>query len=185
MHPSNSWNPCLTFCPKLHTPAKYMRVTLSRRARHVSSSHVPQEIRSSSLVHVVSVHPHTLASYDAFGNKVTGGTLLVVLLEFCAGGSLQHQYLGGSSDGSGRRDSGERSYHSLMNVSGCETDTRERIQQGLLERLLEREVLPVPLCGHKEPATVSPAESRAAGHRRYALEHCLEDWVRQVKDGIR
>lgn len=162
-----------------------MPVTLSRRAPRFSSFHVPQEIRTPFLVRVVSVHPHTLASYDAFGNKVTGGTLLVVLLELCAGGSLQDHHLGGSSHVNGRRDGGDKSYRWLVNVSGYETDQSERMQHRFHERFLEREILPVPVCGHTEPATVSSAEPSTTGRGRYALGRGLEDWVRQVKDRIR
>lgn len=48
-----------------------------------------QEIRNPSLVNIKSAHPHRIATYDERGEQTTGDAVVLVLVEFCAGGSLE------------------------------------------------------------------------------------------------
>lgn len=67
------------------------------------SPFVAQEIRNQSLVRVKSAHPHRIATYDEFGEQTTGGTVVLILVEYCAGGSLQqHLQLLTTQSGGGR-----------------------------------------------------------------------------------
>ncbi|CAM9792577.1 unnamed protein product [Ascophyllum nodosum] len=48
-----------------------------------------QEVRNPSLVAVYSAHPHRITTYDESGVQTTGGLVVLLLTEFCSGGSLQ------------------------------------------------------------------------------------------------
>lgn len=48
-----------------------------------------QELRNPSLVKVHSAHPHRIATYDERGLQTMGGAVVLILSEFCPGGSLQ------------------------------------------------------------------------------------------------
>lgn len=48
-----------------------------------------QEIGGPTLVKIHCAHPHRIANYDDRGVQTTGGAVVLVLSEFCPGGSLQ------------------------------------------------------------------------------------------------
>lgn len=53
---------------------------------------IGQELRTHSLVKVHSAHPHRIATYDERGVQTTGGEVVLVLTDFCPGGTVE-EYL--------------------------------------------------------------------------------------------
>lgn len=71
----------------MSSPLTY-RFLLSFSCHHPSDVDTLQEIRNPFLVKINSAHPHRIATYNERGVETTGSSIVLILTEFCPGGSL-------------------------------------------------------------------------------------------------
>lgn len=133
-----------------------------------------QRIRNPFLVRIISAHPHRIATYDQVGEQTIGGAVVVVLVEFCPGGSLQDHLI--------VLEEGQRG--ESVGVDGG---------KGLKERGQRDEATRIPdgddaePCGGDESQTVFWMENDAVERKLVVwirdgiFASRLETWIRQVR----
>ncbi|CAM9362061.1 unnamed protein product, partial [Scytosiphon promiscuus] len=142
-----------------------------------------QEIRNPYLVKMRSAHSHRIATYDERGVQTTGGTMVLVQAEFCAGGSLEehlNQLLApsrtGATGGGGRGGIGASRGHGNGSYDGqVMGPRRNKVYTPEAESLLKVEEFEQGGQKERRGESVRPA--------RY-LARRLEVWVRQVAHAL-
>ncbi|CAM9326541.1 unnamed protein product, partial [Ectocarpus sp. 12 AP-2014] len=146
-----------------------------------------QEIRNPYLVKMHSAHPHRLATYDERGVQTTGGKVVLIQAEFCAGGSLQNHLnllLGSSGETSAAGRSVDREVE-RRKVYTPEAESMLKAEEEEKKRQKARNA-PSPtankIAGRSVPWREPLGTCGAA--QGGTLSQRLEVWVRQVAHGL-
>ncbi|CAB1111168.1 unnamed protein product [Ectocarpus sp. CCAP 1310/34] len=146
-----------------------------------------QEIRNPYLVKMHSAHPHRIATYDERGVQTTGGEVVLIQAEFCAGGSLQNHLnllLGSSGETSTAGRSFDREVERRI-VYTPEAESMLKAEEEEKKRQQARNA-PSPTANKIAGRSVPWREPLGTGGAAQGgtLSQRLEVWVRQVAHGL-
>ncbi|CBJ27288.1 Serine/threonine-protein kinase Nek3 (NimA-related protein kinase 3) [Ectocarpus siliculosus] len=146
-----------------------------------------QEIRNPYLVKIHSAHPHRIATYDERGVQTTGGKVVLIQAEFCAGGSLQN-HLNLLLGSSGETSTAGRSFDREVERRKVYTPEAESMLKAEEEEKKRRKATNAPSSTANKIAGRSVPWREPLGTRGAAqggtLSQRLEVWVRQVAHGL-
>lgn len=176
---------CLSSCRSPHGPN-----TVVLAMRYLMPLSLPflspplrQEIRNPYLVKMHSAHPHRIATYDERGVQTTGGKVVLIQAEFCAGGSLQN-HLNLLLGSSGKTSTAERSFDREVERRKVYTPEAESMLKAEEEKK-RRKARNAPSSTDNKIAGRSAPRREPLGAGGAAqgdtLSQRLEVWVRQVK----
>ncbi|CAM9605383.1 unnamed protein product [Ectocarpus sp. 13 AM-2016] len=146
-----------------------------------------QEIRNPYLVKMHSAHPHRIATYDERGVQTTGGKVVLIQAEFCAGGSLQN-HLNLLLGSSGETSTAGRSFDREVERRKVYTPEAESMLKAEEEEKKRQKARNAPsptankIAGRSVPWR-EPLGTRGAAQGG-TLSQRLEVWVRQVAHGL-
>ncbi|CAM9350037.1 unnamed protein product [Ectocarpus fasciculatus] len=145
-----------------------------------------QEISNPYLVKMHSAHPHRIATYDERGVQTTGGKVVLIQAEFCAGGSLQN-HLNLLLGSSGKTSTAGRSFDREVERRKVYTPEAEAMLKAEEEEKKRRKARNAPaatakIAGRSVPRR-EPLGASGAGQGG-TLSQRLEVWVRQVAHGL-
>lgn len=129
-----------------------------------------------------SAHPHRIATYDERGVQTTGGKVVLIQAEFCAGGSLQN-HLNLLLGSSGKTSTAGRSFDREVERRKVYTPEAEAMLKAEEEEKKRRKARNAPastakIAGRSVPRR-EPLGASGAGQGG-TLSQRLEVWVRQV-----